>query len=349
MLQTAPPLWASVSDLPVDLQTDEAATLAALEYASFVMWALSGRMYGPVQTTTETYDTRSTLAAGSSIYPVFLNGNPYNISGCMDCPCALCGVFHRTRLRGYPVQSISKVWVNGELLNPSTYVLLDYSVLGLTTISACNAWCITVEYTFGSGVPPGGKNAVVKLASELLLSAAGAQCALPERVTSVTRQGLSFTLLDPQDFLEHGRTGIYEIDLLLKALNPAGALKRPRVFSPDIRRAEVKVSYAEAPPLLMTTPMMMSGQLTLPDTNLRWMSYEPAMVERVRDGAKLVTELSDGTILTTPWKLNVSLDGQQYVTLDLTSSDMLRLSRGMVYTVRDSTGLALLHGEVQKL
>jgi hypothetical protein len=335
-----------VTDLPIDLQTDEAAATEALEYATFVLWALSGRMYYPVTTTIEAYDTRMTLAAYANVYPVFLYGTPYNLSGCRDCACSACGVFHRTRLRGYPVQNIISVVVDGTLLSASEYVLLDYSVLGLTSPSACNARCITVEYEHGSGIPPGGKNAVVKLASELLLSATGAQCALPERVTSVTRQGMSFTLLDPQDFLDKGRTGIYEIDLMLRAVNPAGALKRPRVFSPDIRRAEVKTTFADAPQMMMMASM--SDQLVLPGETLRWMSYEPAMVEHVRDGAKLVTELSDGTILTTPWKLNVTLDGREFVTLDLTSADMLRLSRGMFYTVRDSTGLALLHGEVQK-
>lgn len=345
MLQTAPPLWASVSDLPEDMQTDEDAATAALEYASFVMWALSGRMYGPVQTTTEAYDTRSTLAMGAQVYPLFLNGNPYNVSGCADCPCAVCGVFHRTRLRGYPVQYISKVWVNGELLDPVAYVLLDYSVLGLKTISACNARCITVEYAFGAGIPPGGKNAVVKLASELLLSGMGAPCALPERVTSITRQGMSFTLLDPQDFLEHGRTGIYEIDLMLKAVNPAGALKRPRVFSPDLRRAEVQ-TYAEAP---VAIPLMSAfSQATLTNDEGRWSSYDPRMIELVKQGAHLTTELSDGSLITTRWVLRDVGTYQEHVTLDLTFSDAQRLMDGMIYTVRDSTGMAVLSGEVQK-
>lgn len=345
MLTTTPLPWASVSDLPAALQTDPGAQ-DALDFASFVLWSMSGRMYEPVQTTTEAYDARTTLAAGAQVYPVFIGGTPYNVSGCADCACAVCGVFHRTRLRGYPVQHINKVWVNGVLLAPTAYVLLDYAVLGLKTATACGAQCLTVEYVFGAGVPPGGKNAAVKLASELILSGQGAPCSLPERVTSVTRQGMSYTLLDPQDFLEHGRTGIYEIDLMLKAVNPAGALKRPRVFSPDIRRAEVQVYAAAAPYVELVSP---NDQVVVMGSDTRWVSYDPQMVAAVRTGSALTTELSDGSLINTRWRLQEAAYGDAYATLDLEAYDARRLRPGMIYTVRDSTGMAVLHGEVQTL
>lgn len=44
------------------------------------------------------------------------------------------------------------------------------------------------------------------------------------------------TVLDGQEFLDHGRTGIYEVDLFLKAANPSGALNKTRVLSPDLPR-----------------------------------------------------------------------------------------------------------------
>jgi hypothetical protein len=57
-----------------------------------------------------------------------------------------------------------------------------------------------------------------------------AACALPERISSVARQGVSYTVMDPQEFISNGKVGIYEIDLFLAAVNPNKAKKRPRIF-----------------------------------------------------------------------------------------------------------------------
>jgi hypothetical protein len=62
-------------------------------------------------------------------------------------------------------------------------------------------------------------------------------CALPQRVTSVNRQGVSYTVLDNQDFIDELKTGLYAVDLFLKTANPDKARARSRVFSPDTPRA----------------------------------------------------------------------------------------------------------------
>ena len=56
-------------------------------------------------------------------------------------------------------------------------------------------------------------------------------------MTSISRQGVSYTVLDSQDFIDELRTGIYAIDLFLKTANPDKARARSRVFSPDMPRA----------------------------------------------------------------------------------------------------------------
>jgi len=63
------------------------------------------------------------------------------------------------------------------------------------------------------------------------------ECMLPQRITSISRQGVSYTLLDSQDFIDDLRTGLYAIDLFLKSVNPDKARARTRVFSPDVPRA----------------------------------------------------------------------------------------------------------------
>jgi hypothetical protein len=106
------------------------------------------------------------------------------------------------------------------------------------SVNVCGADCVTVSYICGSGVPTSGKLAARALAEEMLSGMTGGDCRLPERVTSVTRQGMSFTLLDPQDFLDKGRTGLYVVDLFLRGANPRGALRPSRVFIPTSRGRE---------------------------------------------------------------------------------------------------------------
>lgn len=71
---------------------------------------------------------------------------------------------------------------------------------------------VRVHYKTGNNLPPGADRAAFRLAEEYVKAASGAACALPERITSITRQGASWTILDPQDFLQDGLTGIGPID-----------------------------------------------------------------------------------------------------------------------------------------
>jgi hypothetical protein len=71
---------------------------------------------------------------------------------------------------------------------------------------------VRVHYKTGNNLPPGADRAALRLADEYVLAATGGDCQLPERITSVTRQGVSWTILDPQDFLADGLSGIGPID-----------------------------------------------------------------------------------------------------------------------------------------
>jgi hypothetical protein len=73
-------------------------------------------------------------------------------------------------------------------------------------------------------------------------------CELPQRVTSVSRQGVSYTILDNQEFIDELRTGLYEIDLFLKTVNPDNARRKSKVFSVDTPRAR---KYVAKPPKLV--------------------------------------------------------------------------------------------------
>jgi hypothetical protein len=94
-----------------------------------------------------------------------------------------------------------------------------------------------VDYTYGTGPPASGVLAVNKLACELLGSLTGGPCALPKRVTSITREGISMTLLDPFTFLDDGKLGVYEVDTFLAAVNPDGLRRPGRLILPWQRQA----------------------------------------------------------------------------------------------------------------
>jgi hypothetical protein len=143
------------------------------------------------------------------------------------------------------------------VLDPADYAVYDYSYIAAP--SRCWRACddVTVSYKFGTRPPALGRIAARALADQYILAMSGSdECALPARVTQVSRQGMSWTLLDPQDFLDKGRTGIYQVDLFLTAVNPDGARLRPRVFSPDLHRARTKRSDPAPAPAPFAAPVI---------------------------------------------------------------------------------------------
>lgn len=90
---------------------------------------------------------------------------------------------------------------------------------------------LTIDYIYGSPPPLEIQRAIDEFATQLDLIGSDA-CMLPSRVTSVTREGLSWTVLDPQLFLDGGKTGLYYPDLVIAAYGNKVKL-RARVFSPE--------------------------------------------------------------------------------------------------------------------
>ena len=187
------------------------------------------------------------VGGGRAFEPVLIGGTWYNIS------CGACGTACSCRsdslasinLPG-PVQSVSSVWLDGELLDAS-----EYRVEGsrrLVRVGGRWPMCqnldaaedepgsFVIEYERGTPVPLGGQYAAGTLVCELFKAANGDdECQLPERVQSVTRQGVSMAILDAFEGLEEGRTGIWSIDSWTSSVN-APARPRVGVRSPDYRR-----------------------------------------------------------------------------------------------------------------
>jgi hypothetical protein len=81
----------------------------------------------------------------------------------------------------------------------------------------CDDWNVIVRYQQAPCLPPGSQAAVIALANEYVNAVTGKPCKLPERINNVTRQGVSWTIMDPQTFLKEGFTGIGVIDHWLQA------------------------------------------------------------------------------------------------------------------------------------
>ncbi len=240
-------LWVQPKDIDesLDLETidpsdelllkDYEAALAACEFASQILWALSGRKFH-TGTVTERYVVdRQWLGAytmtpirGAVVYDADWGAyivDPYDWNS------------RRFRLNGTPVKNIISIrsLADGSVLTPG-----DYYISGRTTLhlSKDTSRGIEVVYSYGQEPPTAGRMAAKTMALQFfyLWSGREDQCTLPDRVTQVTREGVSFTILDNQNFLDELKTGIYVVDMFLRSVNPDKARVKAKVFSVDIPR-----------------------------------------------------------------------------------------------------------------
>ncbi len=188
-------------------------------------------------------------AGAGPLNPALLNGQWYNLGcgGCDNDPCS-CSYVAEIDLLG-PVDSVSEVLIDGVALDPTDYRIDNYRYLVRTDGSdwpVCQNMSkdpevdpntFQVTYNIGVEVPAGGKVAAGILACELAKMACGDKgCKLPQRVQSVTRQGVQMTLLDSFDMMyQKGTTGLTLVDMWVASVNAPIAKSGYRVASPDRR------------------------------------------------------------------------------------------------------------------
>jgi hypothetical protein len=126
---------------------------------------------------------------------------------------------------------------------------------------------ISVTYTYGSPPPFQIGYAIEILANELMLAMNGdSTCRLPDRVTSVSRQGMAISMLPPELFLDAGHTGIPEVDNAIRIFNPGQAKRPARVYSPTsppARRTNTTQAVATGRQVLVGADPTSSGQLSV--------------------------------------------------------------------------------------
>ena len=168
-----------------------------------------------------------------------------------------CATVPEISLPGHPVLSASiVVRIDGVTLDPSQYRLDDHHKLvridgegwpccqDLTADDATDLHTFAVDYDFGLAPPIGGVFAAAELACQMALSRdpvnSGA-CALPKRITSITRQGETITILDPLHVFDDGKTGIPSIDLWIASERYGAKSRRSAVLLPGRQRVARRV------------------------------------------------------------------------------------------------------------
>jgi len=233
---------------------------AAKTYARLVLWAATGRRFGLCTVTVRPCGRYCSGNDGwGDVYGYYWNGEgffvPYlfngawrncwcgNGAGCMSCQPD-CQVY----LDG-PVNSIVNVIQNGAVIDPATYRVDNNTWLVRThDQSDDNCWILKqdynkgitadntlqVTYLKGIPVPTALVNAGGELACEWAKACLGQACRLPQRVTSISRQGVTVSLADVDALLMNNLTGIPTVDNIIHAFNPYHIQSRMSVVSPDI-------------------------------------------------------------------------------------------------------------------
>lgn len=224
----------------------------AVEY----LWRWTGKRFGVCEVEVSPCRTDCSNAQnGSSTYfetpgggfawePQLIAGEWLNLS-CGYCrgDCSCSRVFS-IALPG-PVAEISGIWIDGELLPPSAYVMQGVNRLtriddeGWPTcsqpgvpIDSPGTWGI--RYKMGVPVPTSGQVAAARLAVEFSKAMCGdSSCQLPQRLQSISRQGVTVAVLDSFDDIDTGHTGIWIVDQWVASVMKPNV--RSQVMSPDLR------------------------------------------------------------------------------------------------------------------
>lgn len=330
-------LWVTPDELGDYAETEY--SYDACKAASQILWSLSGRKFGGIATVTERYVCAAKtyrLGASSKTYnPVLLDRDIYNIpseefDNYAEITSDGLSPMSRVRLRGRPVLKIHAVRNrNGSVIDSSKYYLVDHSTIQASAGIPWTPCNIEVTYTYGAYPPAAGRAAARIMAMEFVKLWSGDDCALPERVTTISRQGVSFTLLDNQDFVDDMRTGLYAVDLFLKSVNPDRARSKSRVFSPDMPRARRSVPksliYGESSVDLVVTPSGGSTTLSFEEIDAEWLDdgtgWELSLDVLNYSGSRSMT-IAGGAAINDP---------EDTVTLSLSYKDALSML-GMVDT-----------------
>lgn len=231
---------------------------AATAWATYLLWSLTGRRYGPCSISvrpcgkpcpgfggylTWPVGDPSSSGSGSPWMVPFVDNGVWRNCGCTGgCTCrASCEV-----LLAGPVAAIDEIMIDGIVLDPSAYRLDNGTILVRTDgecwpecqdfdVAADAVGAFTVTYQKGIPVPRAGQIAAGMLACQFAKACAGTgDCVLPQQLQSLTRDGVSLEVVDPEALPDSILTGIADVDRWVRTVNPNNLMNATRVFTRDV-------------------------------------------------------------------------------------------------------------------
>lgn len=227
--------------------------LLSIEAASEILFYLTGKQWpGVCEATVRPCGNPGSPLGWSSIFwtypwiPMKFGATWVNMGPC-GCSMESCGCrpYPAVNLGRTDIQSVETVTIDGVELDPGDYRLDNHQMLVRTDGGrwpCCQNLALDsgegtfiIELTYGFPIPSSLKRAATVLTSELIKACVGDEgCALPRTTQTIVRQGVTMDLFDPAEIIASGATGLYEVDLVVKALNPHRLTRAPRVLSPDL-------------------------------------------------------------------------------------------------------------------
>lgn len=267
-LQAEPggPLAPGPCDWPLDTSCcpdwatySPAVQAAATAWATQILDALTGHRFAQCEVNYRPCGPRCANGIGYLAFPVgapangagtpwmtpFIDSGIWRNCGCAGgCTCrARCEVPFPT-----PVAQVTEVMIDGVVLDPAAYRMDLYrgNPVLVRTDGECWPQCqdmnvdldevgaFNIVYQPGELLPLAGQMAAGMLACEFAKACVGAECALPQQLASLSRNGVEVQVVDPASLLENGLTGVAMVDLWIRAVNPFRRLQRTKVRSGDI-------------------------------------------------------------------------------------------------------------------
>lgn len=230
---------------------------AALQLASFWLWAATGRRFGPCPVTVRPLQSRRGEGPAYRTFEVIpssqeglgLAGGPFLFGGRWfnaGCASACCGASACAIVLRGPVYAIDEVRVDGETIPASAYRVdvANGAYLLVRIDGECWPACqnmatepdevgsFEVAYEVGEAIPAVLALAAGALACEYGKHLTGGACSLPAKMKRLSRQGIEIEVDTPDPASD--KSGIKLVDDVVAMLNPSGRKAPLRVMSPDL-------------------------------------------------------------------------------------------------------------------
>ena len=227
---------------------------AAIRAATEILFEIADRLYpgecGPV---TVRPCSQSCSCWGAWSYGLDYTWDPTRSRWACNGKVCGCSPTSDVVLAGVPIREITEVLIDGVPLDADEYALMEPNALvrmrDTTAPNARNVWpgcqimdlpeteegTFAISYTYGADPPQAGRSAAAALACEIWRACNGADCALPEGVTRIVRQGVTTELAAlTATELKMGRTGVASIDSFIAIFAGQSGGMRSSVWSPDL-------------------------------------------------------------------------------------------------------------------